>query len=162
MRKKLIFAGRFAVLLLLFYVIVALNPVNDHVIVPFTVQVTKISVALLRIFGVDVTAAGTRMVSSAFSMDVQNGCNAVETMILFAAAVLAFEAPLRDRLLAIALGLPLIQLINLIRLMTLFLVGVHRSEWFTFSHVGVWQSLIILSGVGMFVIWSSRIARQRQ
>jgi exosortase H (IPTLxxWG-CTERM-specific) len=161
-RERLIFAARFGVLLLLFYVIVALNPVNDHVIVPFTAVVTRISAALLRLTGSDVTAAGTRMLSKRFSMDVENGCNAVETMMLFAAAVLAFNAPIRDRLLGIALGLPAIQLINLVRLISLYLLGVHRPDWFTVWHVGVWQSLIILSGVGMFMIWSSRVARHRR
>jgi len=161
-RQKLIFAARFAGLLLLFYVIIAVNPVNDRVIVPFTAEIARISAAMLRIFVRDVATAGTTIVSRRFSMDVENGCNAVETMILFAAAVLAFPASVRDRLVGLAIGLPAIQALNIVRLFSLFLLGVHRPDWFSVSHIAIWQTVIILIGVAMFVIWSSRVARHRR
>jgi exosortase H (IPTLxxWG-CTERM-specific) len=161
-RQKLIFAGRFAGFVLLFYLIVALNPVNDHVIVPFSAQIARIAAAMLRIFEGDVATNGTTIVSGRFSMDVENGCNAVETMILFAAAVLAFPASVRDRLVGLAIGLPSIQAINISRLLSLFLLGVHRPDWFSVWHIAIWQTVIILIGVALFVIWSSRIARHRR
>ena len=162
MRQKLIFAARFAGLVLLFYVIVAINPVNDHVIVPFSAQIARIAAAMLRVVEGDVATNGTTIVSRRFSMDVQNGCNAVETMILFAAAVLAFPASIRDRIIGLAIGLPSIQAINIVRLFSLFLLGVHRPEWFSVSHIAIWQTVMILIGVTMFVIWSSRIARHHR
>jgi len=159
-RGKLIFATKFVVFLALLYGLVALYPVNDRVIVPFTAAITRAAASIVRIFDRDVIATGTTIGSNRFAMDVKNGCNAVETMILFLAAVLAFPASARLRLIAILIGLPAIQLANLVRLTSLFWVGSTRPDWFNLFHVAVWQSVIILIGVAMFAIWSSRIARQ--
>lgn len=159
-RGKISFAAKFVVFLVLFYGLVAFYPVNDRVIVPFTAAITRAAASIARGFDRDVTATGTTIASGRFAMDVKNGCNAVETMILFIAAILAFPAPARLRLVALLIGLPAIQLANLVRLTSLFWLGTTRPEWFNIFHVAIWQSVIILIGVAMFAIWSSRVARQ--
>src|SRR5215213_3493094 len=123
MRKKLVFGARFLAILLALYAIVALNQVNDSVVVPFTAAVTRVAAVSLRLADRNVHSAGTVITSERFAIDVKNGCNAVEVMILFAAAVLAFPAPVRFRLAGLAVGLPLIQLLNVIRLTSLFWFG---------------------------------------
>jgi exosortase/archaeosortase family protein len=82
-------------------------------------------------------------------------------MILFMAAVLAFPSTSQLRLMGLAAGLPAIQLINLVRLVSLYWSGIHRPQWFTFLHIVVWQTAVILVGVAIFIIWSSRVARDR-
>lgn len=157
-RRRLVFAGRFLGTLILLYVLIALNQVNDAVIVPFTEAVTAAAGSVLRAAGEPNRVAGTILASPAFAIDVKNGCNAVETMMLFAAAVIAFPAPVKRRLLALALGLPLIQLLNVLRLAMLFWLGVHHRRLFDVFHVAVWQAVMILAGVAIFASWSSRIA----
>lgn len=157
-RRRLVFAGRFLGLLLLLYVVVAVNPVNDHVVVPFTAFVTRVSGVAVRLFDAEVRVSGTTMASPRFAIDVRNGCNAVEAMILFTAAVLAFPAPVRWRLAGLAIGLPVLQLVNVLRLTSLFWLGAWRPDLFNVVHIALWQSVIILIGVAMFVFWSSRSA----
>jgi exosortase H (IPTLxxWG-CTERM-specific) len=157
-RRRLGFALRFLGTLVLLYVVIALNQVNDGVIVPFTEGVTAAAGAVLRAAGEPNRVAGTVIASPAFAIDVKNGCNAVETMMLFAAAVIAFPAPFKRKLLALALGLPLIQLLNVLRLAMLFWLGVHHRQLFDVFHVAVWQAVMILAGVAIFASWSSRIA----
>lgn len=77
---------------------VALNPVNDSVIVPFTEVVARSSALVLRSVEGGVEAAGTVIRSPRFAIDVRNGCNGVEATILLAAAIFAFPAMLRSRL----------------------------------------------------------------
>ena len=156
-RQRITFAINFLVLLVLFYVVIALKPVNDHVIVPFTTAITNISGMTLRTFERDISISGTTIGSPRFSVDVKNGCNAVEAMMLFAAAVLAFPAPLRSRLLALAVGLPIIQIVNMARLTSLFWLGVRHPDWFDIFHIALWQTVIILISVAMFATWSSRV-----
>ncbi len=160
-RRSLLFLARFAVLLVVFYFLVAWRPVNDAAIVPFTAGIARVSAGILRVLGEDVTVAGTEIRSPRFAVNIENGCNGVETALLFGAAVLAFPAPWKRRLLGLAAGFAAIQVINLVRVVSLFWVGAHRPALFTASHTVLWQSIVVLCGVLLFLAWATREQRAR-
>ena len=135
----------------------AVKPANDHVIVPFTERIVGVSTAVLRAVGEPTVASGTRITSPSFAVDVKNGCNGVEAMLILLAAVLAFPAPWRSRLAALAAGALVIQVLNLVRVVSLFWLGAHHREVFDLFHTAVWQTLLILTAVGLFVLWSRRV-----
>jgi exosortase H (IPTLxxWG-CTERM-specific) len=151
----------FAALLILFYAVMALHPVNDHVVVPFTAAVAKVSARILNMMGERVAVGGTTISSNAFTVNIENGCNGLETALLLAAAVLAFPASWRQRLAGFFLGFALIEGVNLIRVVSLFWIGAHRPVWFGSAHTLVWQSLVVLAGVGIFVLWASIVTQKR-
>lgn len=160
LKPRVVFVAKFVGALIVFYAVVALNAVNDHVIVPFTEAVARGSVLLLRAGGSAVEATGTVMRSARFALDVQNGCNGVEAAILLAAAILAFPATLRSRLAGVTLGIAAIQLLNVVRLGSLFWLGEHNRRLFDFVHVAVWQSLVILAAISIFMLWSWKFAEK--
>jgi exosortase H (IPTLxxWG-CTERM-specific) len=139
----------------------ALHPVNDHVVVPFTAAVARVSARILNGMGERVTVGGTAITSNAFTVNIENGCNGLETALLLAAAVLAFPASWRQRLAGFFLGFALIEGVNLIRVVSLFWIGAHRPRWFGSAHTLVWQSLVVLAGVGIFVLWASIVTQKR-
>ncbi|MGZ6987429.1 MAG: hypothetical protein ACXVH0_00555 [Thermoanaerobaculia bacterium] len=53
----------------------AIQPVNDHIVVPFTEVLVRISTALLVVLGEKTVSFGTLIQSPAFAVDVKNGCN---------------------------------------------------------------------------------------
>jgi exosortase H (IPTLxxWG-CTERM-specific) len=160
-RRSAFFLARFLGLLVLFYVIVAIRPVNDAVIVPFTATVARVSAGALRLVGEPVSVDGTAIRSSSFSVEIENGCNGVETALLFGSAVLAFPAPWRRRLTGLAIGFAAIQLVNLVRVVSLFWIGAHRPALFSSSHTVLWQSIVVLCGVLLFLAWAMREQRVR-
>jgi exosortase H (IPTLxxWG-CTERM-specific) len=155
-RRSLAFLGRFGALILLLYVAVALRPVDAAVVVPFTAAIARVSGALLNQLGQGVAVAGTEIRSAGFAVRIENGCNGLETMLLFAAAVLAFPASWKRRLAGLAMGFVAIQAFNLIRVVSLFWIGAHRPALFSASHTIVWQSVVVLFGVLLFLLWASR------
>jgi exosortase H (IPTLxxWG-CTERM-specific) len=159
-RQRAVFVAKFFVAMLGLYALVALNAVNDHVIVPFTAFLARCSAALLGSAASGISVAGTVMQSSRFALDVHNGCNGVEAAILLIAAILAFPASLRSRLLGLGVATIAIQLLNLVRLCSLFWLGEHHRAVFDFFHVAVWQSLIILAAISMFMFWSTKFAER--
>ncbi|HEX6177861.1 MAG TPA: exosortase H [Thermoanaerobaculia bacterium] len=161
MQRRLGFAIRFLLLLVAFYVLAALNAVNDAAVVPLTSAITRVAGVTIQLFDPNARVSGTTISSGAFAIDVKNGCNAIETMMLFAAAVIAFPAPLRGKILALAVGVPLIQLLNVVRLVTLFWLGVSHRRFFDLFHVAVWQAVMILIGVAIFAAWSSQVGTRR-
>jgi len=160
LKPRIIFVARFGAALVMLYAVVALNPVNDHVIVPFTALVAHCSALILGSFESGVVAVGTVIQSPRFALDVRNGCNGVEAAILLAAAILGFPASLRSRLLGLGVASIAIELLNLVRLSSLFWLGEHDRRIFDFVHVAVWQSLIILAAIAIFILWSLKFAEK--
>ena len=159
-RRSIGFLVRFAVLLAVFYFVVAWKPVNDAAVVPFTAGIARASALVLNLLGEGVHVEGTQLHSDRFSVNIENGCNGVETALLFGSAVLAFPAPWKSRLLGLAAGFIAIQIINLVRVVSLFLIGAHRPSLFSASHTVVWQSVVVLCGVLLFLLWASREQRK--
>jgi len=59
-RNQVLFLLKFFAILVAAYLLIAWNPVNDHVIVPFTEGVARVSGAVLNLMGQHVTTNGTQ------------------------------------------------------------------------------------------------------
>ena len=158
-RDGLLFIARFLGALVVLYLFIAFNPVNDYVIVPFTRAIVHASAAVLRMVREPAVINGTVIRTPNFALDVRNGCNGVEAMLLLASAVFAFPATLRSRLVGLLAASAAIQLLNLVRVSSLVWLGEHHRRAFDLMHVAVWQTVVILAAVGMFLYWSGRFAR---
>ena len=89
------FVARFGAVMIVLYVIVALNPVNDRVIVPFTELVARSSAAVLRLSDGGIESVGTVIHSPRFAIDVRNGCNGIEAVARV--ALVQFYGDARDQ-----------------------------------------------------------------
>lgn len=158
-RREVTFLVLFVLLLAGGFTLISLHWVNDHVIEPFTAGIARVSGATLDLLGQDVRMQGTIIRSPRFAVNIRNGCNGVEAMLIFLAAVLAFPAPWRSRLAGLALGILVIQAVNLVRVVALFLTGAYFPRFFDSSHTVVWQTIVILSGVLLWIFWATRFAR---
>ncbi len=132
-----------------------LRPVQQLIVVPFTAGVAAASAWLLRFFDPQVLAQGVILsdLESGFSVAIQAGCNGVEASIVLVAAMLAFPAGWGMRLAGIGLGLVAIQLLNLLRIVSLFYLGQWDSDLFEWAHLYLWQALIILDVLILFLLW---------
>ena len=156
--RSLLFLARFAGLLVLFYLLVAWHPINDAVIVPFTGAIARVSAGLLNALGERVAVAGTEIRSAGFAVNIENGCNGIETVLLFGSAVLAFPSTVRRKALGLLVGFAAIELLNLVRVVSLFWIGRHHPSLFSSSHTVIWQSIVVLFGVLLFLAWAARPA----
>jgi exosortase H (IPTLxxWG-CTERM-specific) len=157
-RAELSFLVLFIALLGGGFTLLSLNWVNDHLIEPFTAVVARASGLTLDLLGQNVTMQGTVIRSDRFAVNIKNGCNGVETLIIFVSAVLSFPASWRSRAAGLVLGTLIIQLVNLIRVVALFLTGAYLPKLFDSSHTVIWQTLVILTGVLLWIYWAQRFA----
>jgi exosortase H (IPTLxxWG-CTERM-specific) len=156
-RKRLRFLLLFAVLIVAFEVPLAFETVDEHLVLPFTRALARVSGGILRATGQPVAVSGTGIVGSCFAVDIRNGCNGLEATLFLVAATLAFPAPWKKRLTGAALGVVAIQAINLVRIVTLYLIGCHRRAWFDAFHLAVWQTIVFACAVLLFFAWSRRV-----
>jgi len=157
-RREVTFLVVFLVLLGGGFTLISLNWVNDHVIEPFTAAIASTSGATLNLLGQHVTMRGTEIHSAKFAVNIKNGCNGVEAMLIFLAAVLAFPATWKSKLAGLGLGFVAIQLVNLVRVVALFLTGIYFPKIFDASHTVIWQTIVILFGVLLWIFWANRYA----
>ncbi len=160
-RTQALFLLKFFAVLVAAYLLIAWNPVNDRVIVPFTTAIAQWSGALLNVIGEGVTVTGTTIRSPRFAVNINNGCNGVEAMLILLASIVAFPATLRARVTGLLLGALAVQVLNAVRIITLYLLGAYQPRLFDLFHTAVWQIVIILAAIGFFLVWSARVAPAR-
>lgn len=100
-----------------------------------------------------------RVISAArggFSMRVDNDCNGAWAHLIFLASILAYPASWKQKLLGLTIGEPLLLLLNIFRVASLFVVGVYLPSLFRPMHVYVWQFLIIGLALVLLFVWVDR------
>ena len=110
------------------------------------------------LFGEEMTVNGCQLTSPRFAVTIYNGCNGLITSLIFISGVLAFPARWSAKVLGVLGGLAAIQGINLVRIISLFYIGIYLPDFFNSSHIFIWQSIVILFGVGLWMLWADRFA----
>jgi len=124
-------------------------------VTPWTDGVARVSGALMRMFDASITTTGNVIAStrSAFAVAIEAGCNGVEATLVLTAAMLAFPATWQHRLAGIAVGAAAVQVLNVVRVVSLFYLGQWNQDVFEWAHLYVWQALIMLDVLIVWVIW---------
>lgn len=129
--------------------------VHEAIIIPFTGFVAYISAGVASFFDSSIQAEGIvmRSLANGTAVKIMPGCNGVEAMICLAAAILAFTASWKHKLMGLIVGFVAIQLLNIVRIISLFYLLQWNKEWFEWAHLYVWQALIILDALIIFILW---------
>ena len=151
----------FIVLLAVLFGVELTPPVQRYFVVPWTLALAVISAWIVT--GVDpgVAASGNmlRSTTNGFAVAIEAGCNGVEATLVLVAAMLAFPAPWRRKLAGIAAGVVAVQGLNIVRVISLFYLGQWNIRVFEWAHLYVWQALIMLDVLIVWLIWVRRIPR---
>jgi archaeosortase B (VPXXXP-CTERM-specific) len=99
-------------------------------------------------------------VDASFLATIIFECTAVVPVMLWVAAVLAYPTGWRPKLLGLLIGIPILLGINLVRLVTLFIVGERWAAGFDFVHMQVWQSIMIFLTLLLWVVWAITFTRR--
>lgn len=153
----------FSVLLVGLFTLEILQPVEKYVILPFTSLIADVSVWLIQLFDDNVVATANviRDKTSGFGVRIERGCNGVEALIILFAAIFAFPAPLKNKLIGFAVGFVAIQALNLVRIVSLFYLGQWNQIAFEWFHLYLWQALIILDALVVWLVWLRTLPRAR-
>ena len=152
----------FLVLLLGLFTLEIYQPVEVAVIDPFTAVIAKISVWIIELFDENVISYGKIIQSKAngFAVEIQRGCNGVEAVIILFAAIFAFPATFKHKMVGFGAGFVAIQLLNLVRIISLFYLGQWNATAFKWFHLYLWQALIILDALVVWLIWLRYLPHQ--
>jgi len=155
------FVTVFVVILVSLFTIEMLVPVQQHVIIPFTSMLAHLSAAMILPFDSSVAAYGKvlQFKDTGFAVSIEAGCNGVEATIVLMAAVIAYPASWRARIIAICLGFLAIQVLNLARIISLFYLGNWNMQFFEWIHLYLWPALIMLDVLIVFIVYLRYLSR---
>ncbi len=132
-----------------------LNPVQLHFVQPFTAMLAYLSATLMQLFDSSVIANGIviRDAQSGLAVSIQPGCNGIEAIIILVAGIISVPTEFVYKLKGFVYGFFAIQSVNLVRLISLFYLLQWNRAWFDWAHLYLWQALIILDALVVFVLW---------
>ena len=111
---------------------------------------------VLNVFGSGTVAQGNVVFSEDFGITVVTACTGIFATGLFLLAVVAFPATWLSKLIGVSIGIAGLFVINVIRLASLYAVGIHWPSILDPVHQLVWQSLLIVLAIALWLLWASR------
>lgn len=151
----------FVALMVAMFAIELQPAVQRSLVIPWTELLASVSSGLVTSFDADVAARGKVLWNPAtgFGVSIEAGCNGVEACIILVAGMLAFPASWRHRLLGIAIGLVAVQGLNVVRVISLFYIGQWNLVAFKVAHEYLWQGLIMLDVLVVWMLWARAAGR---
>ncbi len=123
--------------------------------------IARVSGGTLAVLGYDTTVDGVSVSSPRFSMKIVRGCDATDPAAAFVAAVLASPTSIWAKIPGIAIGTLALLTINLLRVVSLFFVGIYFPSAFKTIHHGIWQASFIVLAIACWAIWVQWATRER-
>jgi len=162
--RDLRFLVIFALLMGVYYLLTTTNTMKTQFFPWYLRFNATLAAGTLSTFGYDgVEAKGTALTSKHGSISVERGCDAVEPTALFAAAVLASPMAFATKLPAVLAGALILAVVNVLRIISLFLSAAHWKEAFDILHLDVWQAVFIFLALLLWLVWVSwAVKRQKR
>lgn len=117
---------------------------------------------LVKLFDPAVTVAGTTVLSDGFAIDVVKGCTSLGAFAIFVSAVFAVPTSFSRKFLGIAGGFVALATLNLVRITSLLYLGSAFPSAVESVHLLVWQSIMILLSVVLWLWWRSKWGVEEQ
>ena len=146
--------GGFVLAYVLLYALVnASEAVPRWFIESVTVPSATWAVNLVHDLPTPARAAGSRIVAEGGGLNVLQGCEGLDVLGLWLAAMVSAPLSLRGRVLGATVGTAVVFVFNQIRLVSLFGLHRHGREWFDDAHGLWWPVILVLLVYGLFVLW---------
>jgi exosortase H (IPTLxxWG-CTERM-specific) len=145
----------FAAILVALFAAELTPPVQAAFVLPWTEALVRVSAGLIALADPHVATAGKILQSTTngFAVSIEAGCNGIEAALILVAAILAFPASAKARVAGIVAGLFAVQVLNVLRVVSLFYLGQWSASAFEWAHLYLWQALIMLDVLVVWLVW---------
>jgi exosortase/archaeosortase family protein len=120
---------------------------------------TAVATTVVRWVGIPATRSGTLILLPGKTLAIDLACTAIFIVALYTAIVLAYPVSIPQRLLGMAIGVPIILLGNILRLVAAAEVARIAPSSFAFFHDYLFQVGMVLITVAAWAAWLSLVRR---
>jgi len=108
---------------------------------------------LAGVFGSQIDVQGNVVRTTGFSMHIVDECTSLAALAIFLSGVIALPASLAHKLWGILLGVVVLSAVNVLRTTSLLYIGIFFPSALDIAHILVWQSLMIVLAVVLWIVW---------
>ena len=129
--------------------------IQQHLVLPWTTLLAYMCAKLVTWFDSSAAASGKVLWNQAtgFGVSIEPGCNGIEACIVLFAAMMAFPSTWKHKLAGLVVGFAAVQALNVVRVISLFYLGQWNTAVFNFAHEFLWQGLIMLDVLIVWLLW---------
>ena len=146
------FGLKFGVLMVFLYAIL-LMPFFDRLLYVYLGANARLASAILNWLGQANQVSAITIRSARFAITVRRGCDAVEPAWFFCAAVLSFPASFARKIPGMLAGVTLILALNLLRIVSLYFIGLQFPRFFSMAHLEIWPAIFIVMAILLWAGW---------
>ncbi|WP_052263352.1 exosortase H [Geobacter pickeringii] len=125
----------------------------ERVFAPLERQTARTAAMILTLSGFAPQVSGPLITDGGFSVRVVTECTALYMAIVYASFILAFQTTFRERVAGLLCGIPLLHLLNCLRIAAVFAVGAMRPALFEAIHVYLGQTAMVLAVCAVSLFW---------
>lgn len=115
---------------------------------------------VLRLFEPHLQVIGQDIVGR-YSLHIVKTCDAMDVTILLVSAILAWPSSWRRRAAGAAMAVLLLYALNVLRICSLYYIGILWPSFFEVAHLDLWPAIILVVAVGFFLASTVRGGRPR-
>lgn len=153
------FLGLFAVLFIGFELCYFNDFLYNHFFLAINKSFAFLSAKSLTLMGIPSKSMADSIANEKFSITVKQGCDSMEALAIFVCGVIAFPSQLKVKLYGLLIGTSIILGFNLIRLVSLFWIGLYHHDLFDLFHLEIWQGFFIILSIVLWVLWVLRASK---
>ena len=113
----------------------------------------NVSASVLRLLGYPIKVFEDRLSFQEFMIRIKGGCDGMEATALFLLAILAFPIPFKYKIQGIFAGIIVLVILNVLRIVGLFMIGVHYNQSFEFFHLHGGVVLFTIASIALWLVW---------
>jgi exosortase H (IPTLxxWG-CTERM-specific) len=149
------FAITYLTLMGVFFILIGFEPILKLIDINglYTQAIVAITARILSVLGIASACRGSIIELFSISLDVKFGCNGLEAVMIYSVAVIAFPTKWKKKLIGIAAGFVVIQIVNILRIVGLAYSGIHARNLFEYIHTYIAQGMMIAISLGVFFIY---------
>lgn len=149
---------KFGSLLLVLFILAQTSLAETLVFKPVASGTAKVAAMLLGLFNIEAETRGAIIQSGRFAALVDTNCTGLFVIFIYLSALLAYPGRAWGKVLGVALGVGALFCLNLIRVATLVVVGFALPEKLNATHYLIWQPVMIVAALCLWLFWTERVA----
>lgn len=154
------FGLKFAGFVVMFHAL-KLLPLYSSVLTRYLEATALLANSLVHLVGENSQLAGASIWSARYSVTVSDACSALELVWFLGAAMLAFPASWSRKIAGLAASLLLLGLLNVLRIASLYLCGLHGWKAVDVIHQDAWPALLVMATVAAMAGWIAWVHQPR-
>lgn len=154
------FVLTFGLGIILFYSVYFSDFFTNTILQPIIAGQASLSSFLLNMFGYDTEVSNTLLSSGGVVLDIKKGCDGIEPTFFFLIGVFLVPFTKKAKSVGLVIGLVVLSILNIVRILGLFLASYHWPESFDFLHLHGGFTLFFIVTLLVWIIWANWAIRQ--